>query len=303
MKTPEPNMARVRVMRACMIGIAVVAATGCGDKAAKTRAAADSDLARDLALASAQPAAQPTFQDTTVAPTPTPAKRVEQAPPTPVRARTGREPKRETPRPVVQTPAPQPVQQPVTVAPTPAPAPAEAPAPAPASIGAGSGFALTSGSKVCTNTNLPGDKIVATVNEAVTGANGAVIPAGSAVVLEVASVNAGDNGQNAQITFRVRSVVVNEKTYNVAAEVTPLTPLEKTKVAGDPNADRNKVIGGAIAGALIGQIIGHNTKGTVIGAAAGAATGAAAAKAGQKWEGCLPAGAAMRLTLNSALIL
>jgi hypothetical protein len=303
MNSRVPKMARTQLVRACMISVALVAATACGDKAAKARAAADSDLARDLALASSQPATQPTFQDTTVAPAPTPAKHVEQAPPAPVRARTAREPKRQTPRPVVQTPAPQPVQQPVVMAPTPAPAPAEVPAPAPASIGAGSGFALTSGSKVCTSTNLPGDKIVATVNEAVTGTNGAVIPAGSAIVLEVASVSPGDNGQNAQITFRVRSVVVNDKTYNVAAEVTPLTPLEKTKVAGDPNADRNKVIGGAIAGALIGQIIGHNTKGTVIGAAAGAATGAAAAKAGQKWEGCLPAGAAMRLTLNAALVL
>lgn len=303
MNFPAPTMARAKLMRACIIAVALVTATACGDKAAKARAAADSDLARDLALASSQPAAQPTFQDTTVAPAPAPAKRVEQAPPAPVRARAAKEPKRETPRPVVQTPAPQPVQTPVVTAPTPTPAPAEAPAPAPASIGAGSGFALTSGSKVCTGTNLPGDKLVATVNEAVTGANGAVIPAGSAVVLEVASVNAGDNGQNAQITFRVRSVVVNDKAYNVAAEVTPLTPLEKTKVAGNPNADRNKVIGGAIVGGLIGQMIGHNTKGTVIGAAAGAATGAAVAKSGEKWEGCLPAGAAMRLTLNSALIL
>jgi hypothetical protein len=299
MKTRMPNAARANVLRACTVGVALFVATACTDRAAKARAAADSDLARDLALASSQPAAQATFQDTTVAPAPTPAKRVENEPPAPVRTRTARQPKRETPKPVAQTPAPQPIPTPVVMAPAAAPAPA----PAPASIGAGSGLALTSGSKVCTGTNLPGDKLVATVNEAVTGSNGAVIPAGSSVVLEVASVTPGDNGQSAQITFRVRSVVVNDKTYTVAAEVTPLTPLEKTKVAGNPNADRNKVIGGAIAGALIGQMIGHNTKGTVIGAAAGAATGAAVAKSGEKWEGCLPAGAAMRLTLNSALVL
>jgi hypothetical protein len=301
MKTLVPNMVRTHALRTCTIGVALLVAAACGDKSAKARAAADSDLARDLALASTQPAAQPTFQDTTVAPSPTPAKHVEQQTLAPVRTRVARQPKRETPRPVAQAPAPQPAPIPVSIAP--AAAPAALPAPAPASIGAGSGLALTSGSKVCTSTNLPGDKLVATVNEAVTGSNGAVIPAGSSVVLEVASVTPGNNGQSAQITFRVRSVVVNDKTYNVAAEVTPLTPLEKTKVAGDPNADRNKVIGGAIAGALIGQIIGHNTKGTVIGAAAGAATGAAVAKSGEKWEGCLPAGAAMRLTLNSALVL
>ena len=295
MKTPVPNTARANAVRACIVSVALLAATACADKAAKARAAADSDLARDLALASSQPPVQPTFQDTTVAPTPTPAKRVDREPPAPVRARAATQPKRQTPRPVVQVPAPQPAPTAVVAA--------AAPAPAPASIGAGSGFALTSGSKVCTSTNLPGDKLVATVNESVAGSNGAVVPAGSSVVLEVASVIPGDNGQNAQITFRVRSVVVNDKTYNVAAEVTPLAPLEKTKVAGDPNSGRNKVIGGAIAGALIGQIIGHNTKGTVIGAAAGAATGAAVAKSGEKWEGCLPAGAAMRLTLNSALVL
>jgi hypothetical protein len=301
MKTPVPNTARAYVLRACMIGVALLAATACTDKAAKDRAAADSELARDLALASSQPAAQPTFQDTSVAPAPTPAKVVEKQPPAPVRTRTARQPRRETPRPVVQAPVPQPTPTPAVVAP--APATAAAPAPAPGSIGAGTGLALTSGSKVCTGTNLPGDKLVATVNESVIGSNGAVIPAGSSVVLEVASVTPGDNGQNAQITFRVRSVLVNDKTYTVAAEVTPLGTLEKTKVAGNPNDGRNKVIGGAIAGALIGQIIGHNTKGTVIGAAAGAATGAAVAKSGEKWEGCLPAGSPMRLTLNSALVL
>jgi len=299
MKTLLPNPARTPALRVCLIGVVLLIAAACGDKSAKARAAADSDLARDLALAGSQPAAQPTFQDTTVAPTPTPAKHIEKEPPAPVRTRAAKQPKRETPQPIVRTPAPQPAPTPVVVAPAPAPAAA----PAPASIGAGSGFALTSGSKVCTSTNLPGDKLVATVNEAVTGSNGAVIPAGSSVVLEVASVTPGDNGQNAQITFRVRSVVVNDKTYTVAAEVTPLSPLEKTKVAGNPNADRNKVIGGAIVGGLIGQMIGHNTKGTVIGAAAGAATGAAVAKSGEKFEGCLPAGSAMRLTLNSALVL
>jgi hypothetical protein len=299
MKTLLPNPARTHALRVCLIGVVLLVAAACGDKSAKARAAADSDLARDLALAGSQPAAQPTFQDTTVAPTPTPAKHIEKEPPAPVRTRTAKQPKRETPQPIVRTPAPQPAPTPVVVAPAPAPAAG----PAPASISAGSGFALTSGSKVCTSTNLPGDKLVATVNEAVTGSNGAVIPAGSSVVLEVASVTPGDNGQNAQITFRVRSVVVNDKTYTVAAEVTPLSPLEKTKVAGNPNADRNKVIGGAIVGGLIGQMIGHNTKGTVIGAAAGAATGAAVAKSGEKFEGCLPAGSAMRLTLNSALVL
>ncbi len=154
---------------------------------------------------------------------------------------------------------------------------------------------------------MPGDKLVATTTTAVTGSNGAVIPAGSNVVLEVAAVSPGQDAQSAKLLLRVRSVVVGDKTYTVDGDVTLLAPLDKSKVqTGDPNDGKKKVIGGAIAGAILGQLIGHNTKGTVIGAAAGAATGAAVSKAGssgEQWQACLPQGAPMRLTLNSPLIL
>ena len=289
-----------RARRAGAVALALLALAACTDRTAATRAAADSALARDLALASSQ-TSQPTFQDTAMAPTPSPAARTQEQPPARVLTRTASKPKPQPPRQVVETPVPQPVTRPVIQTSAPAPAPAEGPAPG--SIGTGTGVALTSASKVCTGTSLPGDKLVATVNEAVTGSNGAVIPAGSSVVLEVASVTPGENGAPAQMTFRVRSIVVNDKNYTVAAEVTPLAPFEKSKVAGDPNAEKKKVIGGALAGALIGQMIGHNTKGTIIGAAAGAATGAAVSRSSEKWEGCLPAGAPMRLTLSSTLTL
>ncbi|HWH49903.1 MAG TPA: YMGG-like glycine zipper-containing protein [Gemmatimonadaceae bacterium] len=298
-----------RSLRACALGAAFLGAAACSDKSANARAQADSELARDLALAGAQPTQPTAFTDTSVAPTPSPASKATQGPPATQHTHTSRKPKVETPPPrpvkqVAQAPEqspPTPVQQ----APQPAPAPAAAPAPAPspAMIGSGTGFGLTSGSKVCTS-NLPGDKLIATVNDAVTGSNGAVIPAGSTVVLEVASVTPGENGQDAQIAFRVRSIEVNGKDYRADATVTPSAGLEKTKVDNpDPNADKKKVIGGAIAGAILGQIIGHNTKGTVIGAAAGAATGAAVAHAGQKYQACLPAGAPMHLTLNSAIVM
>lgn len=157
---------------------------------------------------------------------------------------------------------------------------------------------------MCTNSNRAGDKIVATVTSPVSGSNGAMIPAGAAVVLEVASVNSGRSAEEAQIVFRVRSVVIDDKTYDAAADVATLGTLERTKVAGeDPNADKKKVIGGAIAGAILGQIMGKDTKSTVIGAAAGAATGAAVAKAGQRWEGCLPEGSPLRLTLNAPIVI
>ena len=299
MTTPMAQTTRARVLRAASIAVVLCIAAACADKA-KSGAAADSILARDLALAGQQ-TANPTFQDTAVAPAP---KQVEQAPkevPARVRARTAERPKTQVPRQVAQAPAPAPVVQPPAAVAAPAPTPAAIVA----AIGAGSGGTLTSGSKVCSSTNLPGDKIVATLNSEITGTNGAVIPAGSTVVLEVASVTPGENAETAQMQLRVRSVIVNDKTYNVDATITPTSPMEKTKVAGDdPNADKKKVIGGAIAGAILGQMIGHNTKGTVIGAAAGAAAGAAVAKSGgEKWQACLPAGASLRLTLNAPLVI
>jgi hypothetical protein len=277
----------------------LVALAACGDKSKRT-AATDSDLARDLALAGSQPV-NPTFQDTAVAPAPTQAGRAQEAPAS-ARTRANLPPLSKRPAPVTQSPAPEPA--PTTVAQTPAVAPAPAPGPARGQISGGTGVGITSGSKVCTSSNLPGDKIVATVNSAVSGSNGAVIPAGSSVVLEVASANPGQNGDGAQITFRVRAIVIGDKTYDVVADVAPEATLVKTKVGNaDPNADRTKVVGGAIAGAILGRMIGHSTKGTVIGAATGAAAGAAAAKASERWEACLPAGTPMRLTLNQALVM
>jgi hypothetical protein len=278
------------------LGLALLTAA-CGDGAKKT-AQADSSLARDLALAGTQTAATPTFQDTTVSPAPAKAAPKKEAP-APVRTKTARRP--EPPTQVAQARAPQP--QPPVVVPQPI---AAAPAPAPATItgevGAGSAAALTAGSKVCTTSNQPGDKLVATLNSPLTGTNGKEIPAGSTVVLEVTSAAAGQSSDSVTIAFRVRSIVVNDKTYTVDASVVPMSSLDKTKVASG-TSDTKKVAGGAIAGAILGQIIGHNTKGTLIGAAAGAAAGAAVAKSGEKWEACLPAGGQLRLKLNAPLII
>ena len=278
-----------RPSRSLLAGLGLVAAAACADH--KRTASADSDLTRDLQLAG-QINAQPTFQDTALssaapARTAAPAKT-----PTPTPARTARQERRMSP-----AAAPQDVRPSI---PAPAPVPAAMPAAAPSrSIGAGTGIVMTTGGRVCTETNRPGDKIVATIDSPVSGTNGALIPAGSKVVLEVASVTPGDQ---AHIDFRVRGLYVNDSLYPATGTVSPTTPLERVKIANpDANADKKKVIGGAIAGAILGQIIGHNTKGTVIGAATGAAAGAVAAKAGEKYENCLPAGASLHMTLGQSV--
>jgi len=266
---------------------------GCADR--HRNPGGDSDLAHDLQLANQVATPQPTFQDTALGPAsavraPAPTKT-----PTPARTSTRRERSISPAQPPLDA---NPRQAPAATIPSPVPAaaPATAPAAARGEIGAGTGIVMTSGGRVCTESNRPGDKIVATIDSPVNGTNGAVIPAGSKVVLEVASVAPGDQ---AQIQFRVRSVFVGDSSYSIAGTVSPTTPLERVEVANpDANADKKKVIGGAIAGAILGQIIGHNTKGTVIGAAAGAGAGAVAAKASKKYEACLPAGASLHMTLS-----
>jgi len=271
----------------CSLGLAAA----CADK--RRSASVDSDLARDLQLAGQLPA-QPTFQDTALS---SPSTKVLEKPEPSVRT-TVTPARRNVPR------APAPTRVAVTTEPDArAPAAAPAPAPAPAAvpsreIAAGTGISMTAGGRVCTETGRPGDKIVATTDGAVMGANGAVIPAGSKVVLEVASVTAGQSPEQSQIVFHVRALYVNDVLYSVSGDVTPMSSLERVKVAGAPNADKKKVIGGAIAGAIIGQIMGKSTKSTVIGAATGAAAGAVVAKTGERYEGCLPEGASLRLTLT-----
>jgi len=279
-----------RVSAIVALGLALAA---CSDR--NKQAAADSELTRDLALVNQAPA-NPQLNDAPVSAAPEP-KRVAPTPnrtPTQTRVGTTRRtttaaapaPRRVTPPPV----QPEPVE--------------EAPAPAPRRKGflTGTSFALTTNSPVCT-TNLPGDKITATLNAPVSGENGAYLPAGTTVVLEVASVTPGDNPDNAHIALRVRSILVNDEPTSVDGDVAVTSGLERRELPRDKNADKKKVIGGAVAGAILGQILGKDTKSTVIGAAAGAAAGTAAAGMSRKYDACLPAGGSVRVTTSQPITL
>ncbi len=159
---------------------------------------------------------------------------------------------------------------------------------------------MTTNGRVCTATLLVGDKFTATVTSATTGSNGATIPAGSKVVLEVASVDRADPIEDSRIRFRVRAIDVNGAARPADGDVANLGTMEKVQTAS--GNDRNKVIGGAVAGAVLGQIFGRSTKSTVIGAAAGAAAGTAAARASRSTDACLPEGSPLRFTLTRDLV-
>ncbi len=269
----------------------------------KAPAAADSSLAQDLAMAQRNDVAPTVFNDAPLggSSSAAPAKAAPDPRPAPPRAKapTPRpSPQREAPpAPVRRTPQPA-VQQPVVTDPEPSPAPA--PAPAAGVIGAGTRLGMSTNAKVCTANLLPGDKFSATVTSGTVGSNGASIPAGSTVILEVASVDRAVPIENSRIEFRVRSVDVNGEPQPVAGDVATLGTMEGVQTSS--GNDKQKVIGGAVAGAVLGRILGKSTKATVIGAAAGAAAGTAAARRSTTSDACLPEGSPLRLTLSRDIV-
>lgn len=307
-----PEYIRHRLPIAVALAAAAsVAACGGGEK---TEAALqqDSALSRDLALANGQDStAQPQLQDVPAA---EPAPVTSAPEPTPEATRPARRPA--APRPTTPRPA--------ATRPTPRPS---APAPEPAaptrtasgntatptsggagaaerggtgSIPSGTSLALTSNSKVCTNTHKVGDRFTATVSDAVTGANGAQVPAGATATVEVTKVDRSENVRDQiQMGFRVVALNFGGRSYAVDATT---ESADVSRVRNQPaGKDRQKVIGGAVVGAIAGQILGKDTKGTIIGAATGAAAGAATAAATANYEGCLNDGARLAIRLTDAV--
>jgi hypothetical protein len=246
-------------------------------------AAADSALNKDIQLANSDTAARPALTDVPVgsaATTPSTS-----APRTTTKT---------TPRTTTRTPTTRTTSSGNTVTRTPAGSTARV-----GTIPAGATLALTSGSKICTNTSKVGERFNATVATPVVGSNGAVIPAGAVASVEVTELKRSENmNDNVVMGFRVVSVSYGGHTYPVSATT---TDAQVTKVRNQPkNKDIQKVVGGAAIGAIAGQILGKSTKATVIGAAAGGAAGAATAVATANYEGCVNSGARITATLNSS---
>lgn len=282
------------VMALAMLAVVLVACTG--EKKGDDALAQDTTLARDLARVGGDTAVQPQLQDVpAVEPTPEPAPVV--TPPAP------------TPRPKAKPPAAKP-PKPTTTTPTPTtPAPTTTPggnteekgsgaAEKMGSVAAGTMLNLGAADKVCTNTNKVGDRFIATLNESVSGSDGAVIPAGAAVTIELTTLKRSENANDQiQMGFRVVNISFDGRTYALDGDV-QTADITRVRASTGGN-DAKKVIGGAVAGAVIGQILGKKSKSTIIGAAAGAAAGGAAAAATANYEGCVNAGGRIAVKLNA----
>ena len=290
----------LRSTRLPLVVAALLSAAACRDKAP---AGVDSSLSRDLALAQRPGVTPIEFNDAPVGGSAA-ASRVPSAAtrrPEPPRANAPAprpSPRRDAPpAPIARSPERTP-PQPVATAPVTAPAPAAEPAPG--LIGAGARIGMSTNARVCTNALLVGDKLSATVTNGTVGSNGAAIPVGSTVVLEVASVDRADPIESSHIDFRVRAVEVNGESVPATGDIATLGTLERVQTSS--GNDAKKVAGGAIAGAVLGRIFGHSTKATVIGAAAGAAAGTVAARSSQGSDACLPSGSPLRLTLSRDVV-
>ena len=266
-----------------------VAACSKGDNASDTLAT-DSALNRDLQLATGDSSAQPQLKDVP------PAEAAAPAPaPTTSRPRTTRP----TTRPSTPKPS-QPAPPTKTASGNTVTTGEKSSGGEVGMIASGTTLTFASSQKVCTNTNKVGDKFTATLNESVTGSNGAVIPAGATAVIEVTKLKRSENANdNIEMGFAVRTISFGGNTYNVDADVTSAA-VDRVRNSTKGN-DAKKVVGGAVIGAVIGQVIGKDTKGTVIGAATGAAAGTAAAAATANYEGCVNDGARIVLKLTSPL--
>lgn len=269
----------------------------CSEKKSDDSLAQDTSLNRDLQMANQDTAAQPALQDvpTTTTPVTTPS----------TRAPVTRAPARTTPsRPTTTTtkPAPKPSTPTTTASGNTVTKGTSGSERATGSIPAGSEISLTSNSRVCTNTHKVGQRFSATVSNTVTGSNGASIPAGATATVEITELNRSENVNDpVKMGFRVVSVTFGGRTYPLDATT---TYANVDRVKNQPKSkDVQKVVGGAAVGAILGQVLGKDTKGTVIGAAAGAAAGAGAAAATANYEGCVPSGGRITITLdNSATV-
>ncbi|HKY96561.1 MAG TPA: hypothetical protein VJL35_01785 [Gemmatimonadaceae bacterium] len=288
-----------RFSASLVLTLALIAGA-CSDKKADTLAE-DTSLNRDLQMANQDTSAQPALQDVPATVEPGTSGPVASAPTTsPSRPRssgttTTRTPPRTT-KPSTPAPAPAPTTTASGNTVTKGSGGSER---AVGTIPAGAEISLSSNSRVCTNTHKVGQRFSATVSNTVTGSNGATIPAGATATVEITQLDRSENANDPiHMGFRVVSVTFGGRTYAVDATT---TYANVDRIRNQPKSkDVQKVVGGAAVGAIIGQVLGKDTKSTVIGAATGAAAGAGAAAATANYEGCVPTGGRITITLDNA---
>lgn len=298
-----------KFIRAAVAPLALVAVLGaCGKKDEATQTSRQVELAPKAA---AQPQLADTARTAIAAPSPTAdLDAAPEAPPPPPPAEPEPavlESKAGAPTPTPSRPPRQPSRQPSRTssdagggsAAGAAAAPASAPAaPTTGVIAGGVSMTASLGARVCTNTHRVGDRVTATMANAVPGSNGATIPAGAVVTLRVVESQRGENGKEGiRLVFEPVSLGFGGASYAISGSASvPSLETVRAQTTGD---QAKKVAVGAAVGALAGQLLGKKTKSTVVGAAVGAAAGGAIAAGSADWNGCLGDGGPVTITLSA----
>jgi hypothetical protein len=281
------------------------ACKGDANKADSTALKTDSTLNRDLAMANRDSTAQPQLKDVPAGgstPAATNVPRVNNPP-------------RTTSRPAASGPISRPASRPTTTPAAPKPVttasgntqttnagagknPSASGGGSTGTIPAGATLTAHSNSRVCTNTNNVGDHVSATIENSVSGSNGATIPAGATLNLTVTKLKRSENSTDPVVMeFAVNSVTFGGNTYPIEGTI---ASAQVDRVRDQPQSkDIQKVAIGAAAGAIAGKILGKSTKGAVIGGAAGAAAGAATASATANYQGCVPSGGSIVVRITA----
>jgi hypothetical protein len=201
-----------------------------------------------------------------------------------------------------QATSPSPTTPPPTPA-TPPPAPRPQPKPAPQSLPVGTEFALTAQDSISNRTNVVGDPVRAVSAQDVVDASGkVVIPAGAEFEGVITAIQEAENpGDAGTLAIAFNQVRFGGKTYAIDAMSDSLATERQGR--GITGGDAAKVGVGAAAGAVLGGLITKDTKGAIVGGVVGAAAGAGVAGATKDADILLPAGALVRIVLNSPMVL
>jgi hypothetical protein len=257
----------------------------CGGDADDRAALRDDDLERELDLAFQGDTFPATFQDTVIGMQPEPEP--------------GPAPQAQQPRAPQRTPAPAP--QPAPRQESPAPAPAPQPRVVTAMVPMGTSMSLRLNETLSTETNRVGDAFTATLQHAITDADGnVVVPAGATVRGRLTQVEkSGHVGATGIIKLAFEAVSFGGRSYPMDATVMRANPQRSNRTSAGEQAA--KVAAGAAAGAVLGRVLGKDTRSTIRGAAVGAAAGTAIAMGTADVDVVLPAGSEMVIRLDTPI--
>jgi hypothetical protein len=266
-----------------VLPLAVLPAACGGDGADERAALREDDLERELDLAFQGDTVPATFQDTVVGVAPEPEP--------------GPAPQAQRPRDPQRTPAPAPRPQPREEAPAPMPTPQ--PRVVTSTVAMGTSMSLRLNETLSTETNRVGDSFTATLQDAITDADGNVIvPAGATVRGRLTQVEkSGHVGATGILKLAFEAVSFGGRSYPMDATVVRANPQRSNRTTTGEQAA--KVAAGAAAGAVLGRVLGKDTRSTLKGAVVGAAAGTAIAMGTADVDVVLPAGSEMVIRLDS----